>query len=90
MALTCDFGSPIVATVTGNIKAGQGSMIGFYVNSTNAGTVILYDSATTTTTAPISGTITPGIGFAWFPATFSNGLYAVIGGSALNVTFFVI
>lgn len=74
-------------TATGNIKADQGTLGGFYVNSTSAGTIILYNSATTTTTDAMSGTITPAIGFHRFPAAFAAGLYVVIGGT-LNVTLF--
>lgn len=83
-----EFGAPVNKTTTANIKPIPGQLIGFHVNSTSAGTIILYDDAATGTTAPISGTITPAIGFTRFPASFANGLYAVIGGT-LNVTFFV-
>lgn len=62
-------------------------LIGFYVNSTNGGTLVIHDKATAATNA-VSGTITPAIGFHWFPASLGQGLYAVIGGTALNVTFF--
>lgn len=73
-------------TSTANINSKDGCLLGFYVNSTSSGTIILYDSATTTTTTPISGTITPAIGWNTLPVAYSNGLYAVIGGT-LNVTF---
>jgi len=81
-------GAPVNISATGNVKNMQGALIGFYVNSTSTGTLILYDSATTTTTTAISGTITPAIGFHRFPAGFASGLYAVIA-NTLNVTFFV-
>lgn len=74
-------------TATANVKATQGAMLGFYVNSTSSGTIQFYDSATTTTTVPISGLITPAIGFHRFPAAYASGLYAVIA-STLNVTIF--
>jgi hypothetical protein len=74
------------ATASGNISPRQGALLGFYVNSTSAGTVAFYDSATTTTTIPITGTITPAIGWHTLPTAFVNGLYAVVGGT-LNVTF---
>ena len=82
-----DIGAPTNVTATGIIKAMQGSLIGFYVNSTSSGTLILYDAATAVTTTPISGTIPPAIGFHRFPAGLSTGLYVVIA-STLNVTFF--
>jgi hypothetical protein len=73
-------------TASGNISPRQGALLGFYVNSTSAGTVAFYDSATTTTTIPITGTITPAIGWHTLPVSFVNGCYAVVGGT-LNVTF---
>lgn len=72
-------------TATANIKASEGCLIGFYVNSTSSGTIQFYDSATTTTTTVISGAITPAIGWHFYPVCYTNGLYAVIG-STLNVT----
>lgn len=79
-------GIPVNKTATANISALDGAMLGFYVNSTTTGTVQFYDSATTTTTIPITGVITPAIGWNPLPITFANGLYAVIAGSALNIT----
>lgn len=85
-----DFGSPIVKSASGNVKNGEGALLGFFCNSTSTGTVILYDDAATGTTTAISGTITPSAGtFYPFPAALVNGLNAVIA-NTLNVTFFVI
>lgn len=72
-------------TASGAIKAGAGQLIGFYVASTTAGTVILYDSLTGSGTQ-ITGLITPAINFSWIPAIFYTGCYAVIGGTA-DITF---
>ena len=72
-------------TATGNVSSATGALLGFYVNSTTAGTIQFYDSATTTTTAPITGLITPAIGWHNLPVATANGIYAVVGG-ALNVT----
>ena len=80
-----EVGSYTNLTATANVKSSSGAMIGFYVNSTTVGTIQFYDSASTTTTVPISGLITPAIGMNYFPVAFANGLYAVIGGT-LNVT----
>lgn len=82
-----DVGVPKNLTATANIKSGQGQLRGFYVCSTSSGTIQLYDDPATGTTTPISGAITPAIGFHPFPAAFSNGLYVVIG-ATLNVTLF--
>lgn len=72
-------------TASANVKAVSGGLLGFYVNSTTAGTIQFYDDAATGTTTPITGTITPSVGWNALPVGFANGLYAVIGG-ALNVT----
>lgn len=78
-------GSYTNKTATANIKSSQGALLGFYVNSTSSGTIILYDDVGTGTTVPISGTITPAIGWNPYPVCFANGLYIVIA-STLNVT----
>lgn len=80
-------GSPKNMTATGTVKAVTGNLVGFYVNSTNAGTLVLRDGGATGTA--LSGTITPAIGWHMFPAGFVTDLHATIGGTALNVTFFV-
>ena len=73
-------------TETGAVSTGACQLIGFYVNSTNAGTLVLRDGGSGGTA--MSGTITPAIGFHRFPANVGTSLYATIGGSALDVTFF--
>lgn len=83
------FGSYVLKSATANVKASDGVLLGFYVNNTSTGTLILYDSATTGTAVPITGTITPAIGWNPLPVAFVNGLYAVIGGSSLSVTFVI-
>lgn len=74
-------------TATAVVTANPGTLTGFYVNSTNAGTLVLKDGGSSGTV--ISGTITPGIGWHFYPAAFgkAGGLSATIGGSALDVTF---
>lgn len=78
--------------LTGSAQIGLVSspvtLIGFYVNSTNAGTIAFASASSGGTT--ISGTITPAIGFHRFPACCPNGLYATIAGTALNVTLFYV
>ena len=73
-------------TETGAVSTGPCQLIGFYVNSTNAGTLVLRDGGASGTV--MSGTITPAIGFHRFPANVGTSLYATIAGTALNVTFF--
>jgi len=73
-------------TATGNVANSSGELLGFYVNSTTSGTIQFYDSATTGTGTPITGVITPAVGWHFLPVSTASGIYAVIGGTALNVT----
>lgn len=76
-------------TATGDIgKAGQDcTLIGFYVNSTSTGTIVLTRGGSGGTA--LSGTITPAIGFHRFPASCPGGLHVTIA-NTLNVTLFVV
>jgi len=78
-----EVGSYKKRTDTGAVCAGPCQLLGFYVSTTTAGTLVLTDGSTA-----MSGTITPAIGFHRFPATVSTSLTATIAGSALDVTFF--
>ena len=73
-------------TETGAVSTGSCQLIGFYVNSTNGGTLVLRDGGSGGTV--MCGTITPAIGFHRFPANVGSSLHATIAGTALNVTFF--
>ena len=90
MPAPTQIGSPVNVTATGDI-GGAGAtdtiLLGFYVNSTNAGTLVLRRGGSGGTV--ISGTITPAVGFHPFPADCPGGLHATIGGTALDVTFFI-
>ena len=77
-----DTGAAKLLTGTGAVCAGPCQLVGFYVNSTTAGTIVLTDGATT-----VSGTITPAIGFHRFPATIGTSLTATIA-NTISVTFF--
>lgn len=79
-------GTPTNVTATGAISPSAGHLLGFYVNSTTGGTIVIKDG-TASTGAAISGTITPAIGFHHFPASFTLGLYVTIA-NTLNVTLF--
>ena len=76
-------------TATGNVggAATNQTLLGFYVNSTTAGTLVLRRGGSGGTV--ICGTITPTIGYHRFPANIPGGLHATIGGT-LDVTFFVV
>ncbi len=79
-------GTPVNKTSSAIVSNVAGNLLGFYVNSTNAGTLVIRDGITATSTA-ISGTITPAVGWHRFPAYCTSGCYATIGGTALDVTF---
>jgi len=75
-------------TASALVKTGSGKLIGMYVNSTNAGTIKLWDNTSAATTV-INNTITPAIGYHNLGgASFNTGLYATIGGTALDVTLY--
>lgn len=73
-------------TETGAVSSMPCNLLGFYVNSTNAGTLVIRDGGASGTV--LSGTITPAIGFHRFPAACATSAHATIGGTALDVTFF--
>jgi hypothetical protein len=72
-------------TATGAVTPGPCQLIGFYVNNTTAGTLVLRNGGSGGEV--MSGTITPAIGFHRFPANVGVSLYATVGGT-LDVTFF--
>jgi len=72
-------------TATGAVSTGPCQLIGFYVNNTTAGTLVLRNGGSGGEV--MSGTITPTIGFHRFPANVGVSLYATVGGT-LDVTFF--
>lgn len=80
-----EYGTPSNLTATGNVTTNDSVLIGFYVNSTTSGTIVLRRGGAGGTV--ISGTITPAVGFHQFPAFCAGGIHATIGGT-LNVTFF--
>jgi len=73
-------------TATGAVSTGACQLLGFYINTTTAGTLVLRDGGASGTV--MSGTITPAIGFHRFPANVGTSLHATIAGTALDVTFF--
>lgn len=84
---TIENGDPVNITSTADVFATKDVyLLGFYVNSTSTGTLVLKKGGSGGTA--ISGTITPAIGFHRFPAYCPGGLHATIA-NTLNVTFFV-
>jgi len=78
-------GAYVNLTGTNPVTTGACQLLGFYVNSTSSGTLVLKDGGASGTA--ISGTITPAIGWHHFPATVGVSLHATIA-NTLNVTFF--
>ncbi len=87
MSQVVESGTPINLTGTGTVSVASGSLLGFYVNNTSSGTVVLrVGSAGTSSGTAICGTITPAIGWNRYPAYCPSGCHATIGGT-LDVTF---
>jgi hypothetical protein len=78
-------GTPVNLTSSGAVSLVRGTLLGFYVNSTTAGTVVIRNGGATGTA--ISGTITPAIGFHRFPAYTPAGCYATLA-NTIDATFF--
>lgn len=85
MGMNLSYGNYKNLTDSGNVSTGACSLTGFYVNSTNAGTLLLRDGGSGGTA--ITGTITPGIGWHFLPISTNGILHATKGGTAIDVTF---
>ena len=85
MAQVQQGGTPINLTSSGAISNSPGTLIGYHVNSTSAGTIVIRDGGSAGTA--LSGTITPGTGFNAFPCAFRTSGYATLSGT-IDVTFF--
>lgn len=82
-------GASKIVSASVNVKADQGVAIGVLCHSSTAGTLIAYDSATTTTTLPLTGTIALVAGTYYpLPVGFGAGLYVVIGGTTSSTVFY--
>lgn len=70
-------------SATGNVSKVPCKMLGFFVSTESTGTVRIYDSATTTTSTPVTDTISVNAG-TWYnlPVALTAGMYVVIGGTA--------
>lgn len=79
-------GTPINLSSSGIISKAAGTMIGYHVNSTTSGTIVIR-SGTTSGASAVTGTITPVPGFQAFPGTFPSGAYATLA-NTIDVTFF--
>ena len=86
MAQVQQSGSYKNLTSSGAFSLTPGSLIGFYVNSTTGGTIVIKDGGTSGTA--VSGTITPAVGWHTYPAqiTSSSGGFATLA-NTIDVTF---
>ena len=88
MALPASICGPSINfTGTGNVTSATGTqpvaVTGFYVNSTSSGTLVFRSGGSGGTV--IDGTITPAIGWHWFPIVSDPPLHVTVGGT-INVT----
>ena len=77
-------------TATGNVAPIASDLLGVFVSAASGTpTITVYDSATTTTTAPIVSVFTP-VAATYYPipASASSGIYVVIGGTVSATVFF--
>ena len=87
MSQFIESGTPINKTSTATVSVASGTLLGFYVNNTSSGTLVLrVGSDGTSSGTAISGTITPAIGWHRYPAYCPSGLHATIA-NTLDVTF---
>ena len=77
-------GQPKNMTATGDIYGNRASLVGFYVHSTTSGTLVLRDGGASGTT--VSGTITPAVGWHFYPADFSVKPHVTVA-NTIDVTF---
>lgn len=85
MAYNIQSGTPVNLTASGSVCTNPCQLLGFYVNSTSSGTVVVRNGGSGGTA--VSGTITPAVGYHPFPADLPSGCYLTIG-STINVTAF--
>ena len=86
MAQVVESGTPILLTSSGSVSLTSGTLLGFYVNSTSSGTIVVRDGGSGGTA--ISGTITPAIGFHRFPAYCRTGCYLTLANTISVTAFF--
>lgn len=87
---TIETGTAFNLTATGNVGVAtvDCSLIGFYVNSTSTGVIVLRRGGSGGTV--MDGSITPAIGFHRFPASCPSGLHFTLVSGSIDITFFVV
>lgn len=88
MAQIQQSGTPINLSATGTISKVSGSLLGFYVNSTSAATLVFrVGSAGTSSGTAINAAMTPAVGFNGFFPYCPDGLHVTQSGTG-DVTYF--
>jgi hypothetical protein len=89
MATVVEAGNPKNLSASGAISTGPGSILGFYVNTTSSGVIVIKDGGSSGTA--LSGSITPAAGtFHRFPASIGTSAYMTLSSGSINVTFFFV
>lgn len=88
MSQRVESGVPINFTSDQIVSKARGTLLGFYVNSTSSGTIVIYNDQSAVSANALSGTITPAIGFHRFPAYCPNGCFIAVTGGSGNLTAF--
>ena len=86
MAQVQQSGTPINLSSSGAVSLAAGSLIGYHVNSTSGGTIVIRSGSTSAGTA-LNAAATPSPGFNAFPAAMPSGCYVTISGT-IDITFF--
>jgi hypothetical protein len=74
-------------SATANVSPLPSNLLGVFVSSSTSGTVTVYDSATTTTTAKMIDTFTAAAATYYpFNVSTASGIYVVLGGT-ISATF---
>ena len=81
-------GVPINFTADQIVSIRPGTLLGFYVNSTSSGTIVIYNGQNASTGTALCGTITPAIGYQRFPAYCPSGCFIAVTGGSANITAF--
>lgn len=86
MARTSVAGTPVNLSASGAVSLVPGALLGYHVNSTSGGTIVIKNGPTTAGAA-LNAAATPAIGYTPFPADCSAGCFVTISGT-IDVTFF--
>ena len=82
-------GVPILLAAAGIVSKAPGTLLGFYVNNTSSGTVVVYNGTTAVSpSVAVTGTITPAIGWHAMKLYCPAGCYIDVPSGSINLTAF--